>query len=55
MSEKKDISRKRLAEFLDSRLRARALDRNETQRADSDRGPAGAIRPEERKSAPRES
>ena len=45
MSEKKDISRKRLAEFLDSRLRARSLDRGESQRTDRDRGPAG-IRPE---------
>jgi hypothetical protein len=55
MSEKKDISRKRLAEFLDSRLRARSLDRGEPQQTDHDRGPAGAVRPEERKAAPRES
>jgi hypothetical protein len=55
MSEKKDISRKRLAEFLDSRLRARSLDRTDTQRTDGDPRPAGAIRPEERKSSPLES
>jgi hypothetical protein len=54
MSEKKDISRKRLAEFLHSRLRARSVDRVETQRADRDPGPAAVLRPDERKPTTRE-
>jgi hypothetical protein len=55
MSEKKDISRKRLADFLDSRLRARSLGRTDTPRDDRDRGSAAGPRPEERKPTTRQS
>jgi hypothetical protein len=48
MSEKKDISRRRLADFLAARLRARLAEQNEAQGHCSESKAVSSPRPDER-------
>jgi hypothetical protein len=55
MSETKDISRRRLDDFLAARLRARKLDQNQSERPSAETTTVSAPRPEERATPANES